>query len=64
MYWNKQQIIENLISDVPDSKLDTILAFITFVLHENNELDSALLSEPSPTKDWTREEDETAWQDL
>jgi len=61
---SKQQIIENLISDASDNKLDIILAFITFVLRENNELDSALLSEPSLTKDWMREEEEAAWQNL
>lgn len=61
---SKQQIIEKLISTAPDNKLDIILAFITFILRENNELDCALLSEPSLTKDWMREEEEAAWQNL
>lgn len=33
-------------------------------IEKDNELDCALLSEPSLAKDWMREEDEAAWQDL
>ncbi len=61
---SKQQMIENLISTAPDNKLDIILAFITFILRDNKEPDSALLSEPSLSKDWMREEEDAAWQDL
>lgn len=61
---SKQQIIEDLISTAPDNKLDIILAFVRFVLHDNNEIDNSLLSEPSLSKDWLREEEDAAWQDL
>jgi len=61
---SKQQLIEKLISTAPDSKLDLILAFVRFVLYENIEIDNALLSEPSLSKDWMREEEDAAWQDL
>lgn len=61
---SKQQLIENLISTAPDNKLDIILAFVRFILRENDEINNTLLSEPSLSKDWIREEEDTAWQDL
>ncbi len=61
---SKQQIIENLISSAPDKKLDIIIAFIQFVLNENSEHSNSLLSEPSLSRDWMKEEEDTAWQDL
>lgn len=61
---SEQQLIEDLISNAPENKLDIILAFIKFVLHENNEIDNSLLSEPSLSKDWMREEEDIAWQNL
>lgn len=61
---SKQQIIENLISTAPDKQLDIIIAFIQFVLNENNEYNNALLSEPSLSRYWMQEEEDTAWQDL
>ncbi len=59
-----KQLIENLISNAPEDKLDTILAFIKFVLYENNEINNSILSEASLAKDWLREEEDTAWQNL
>ena len=61
---SKQKLIETLISDAPESKLDIILAFIKFVLYENMEVDSYLLSEPSLSKDWLLKEEDSAWQSL
>lgn len=61
---SKQQLIENLISTAPDNKLDIILAFIRFVLNENNEINNSILSEPSLSRDWMRKEEDAAWQDL
>ena len=61
---SKQQLIENLIANAPESKLDIILAFIQFVLCENNEINNSLLSEPSLSKDWMCEEEDIAWQNL
>lgn len=61
---SKQQLIENLISNVPENKLDIILAFIQFVLYDKNEIDNSLLSEPSLSKDWLCEEENAAWQNL
>ena len=59
-----QQIIQDLISQAPESKLDTILAFVRFVLLEDGETSSALLSEPGLAKDWLSEEEDSAWKDL
>ena len=61
---SKQQLIENLVATAPENKLDIILAFIQFVLDNNCEANSSFLSEPSLSKDWLREEEETAWRDL
>ncbi len=61
---SKQQMIENLVSTAPENKLDIILAFIQFVLHDDREINSSFLSEPSLSKDWLKEEEDTAWQDL
>lgn len=61
---SKQQLINDLLSTASESKLDIILAFVQFVLHENDEINNFLLSEPSLSKDWMREEEDAAWQDL
>ena len=59
-----QQIIQDLISQAPVSKLDTILAFVRFVLLEDGEASSTLLSEPGLAKDWLSDEEDSAWEDL
>lgn len=61
---SKQQMIKDLISTAPDSKLDIILAFVRFVLLENSEINNSLLSEPSLSKEWMLEEENKAWQGL
>lgn len=61
---SKQQLLENLISNVPENKLDIILAFVEFVLHQDANIDNSLLSEPSLAKDWLREEEDAAWENL
>lgn len=61
---SKQQLIEDLISTAPDSKLDIILAFVQFVLHDSSEINNTLLSEPSLSRDWMRQEEDAAWQNL
>lgn len=61
---SKQQIIENLIARVPDSKLDIILAFVNFVLQADEGINNSFLSEPSLSKDWMREEEDAAWKNL
>ena len=61
---SKQQLIQHLISNAPENKLDTILAFVRFILYEENEINNALLSEPSLAKDWLNEEEDAAWKNL
>lgn len=61
---SKQQLIEELISNAPENKLDIILAFVQFVLYDEIRLDNSLLSEPSLAKDWLSEEEDIAWKDL
>ncbi|WP_333650860.1 hypothetical protein [Lacrimispora sp.] len=47
----KQEMISTLISQIPEDKLDSVLDFIRFVLYENAEASSALLSESLLAKD-------------
>lgn len=61
---SKQQMIANLISTAPESKLDIILSFVEFVLKESTDMDNMLLSEPSLSVDWMLEEENAAWKDL
>jgi len=61
---SKQQMIANLISTAPESKLDIIHSFVEFILRENKDLDNMLLNEPSLSADWMLEEENAAWKDL
>lgn len=59
-----QQLIENLISNAPEKKLDIILAFVKFVLSEDDEINNSFLSEVSLAKDWLRDEEDAVWKNL
>ena len=63
-FYVKAQLITSLIAQAPEEKLDTILAFVRFVLYEENEVSSALLSEPSLAKDWLSPAEDRAWKTL
>lgn len=61
---SKQQKLEYMISNIPDNKLDIVLAFVEFILRQDAEINNSLLSEPSLAKDWLSEEENTAWENL
>ena len=61
---SKQQKLERLISNIPDNKLDIVLAFVEFILNHETEVNNSLLSEPSLAKDWMTEEEDSAWENL
>ena len=61
---SKQQLIASLVAQVPEEKLDTILTFVKFILYEEPEVSTALLSEPSLAKDWLSPEEDEAWKNL
>lgn len=61
---SKQQLLKNLIADIPENKLDIILAFVQFILYEESSIQNSLLSEPSLAKDWMRKEEDDAWKNL
>lgn len=61
---SKQQLLERLIADIPESKLDIILNFVKFILHGKPDISNSLLSEPSLAKDWLRKEEDNAWKNL
>lgn len=48
---SKQQLLERLISDIPENKLDIIPVFTKSVLDEESAVDNPLLSEPSLAKE-------------
>jgi hypothetical protein len=71
---SKQQIIEE-IEYIPDPLLNEIIDFIQFLkqkhlsetkleLGEINTLETALLSESSLAKDWSKAEEDEAWNHL
>lgn len=61
---SKQQLLENLISNIPENKLDIIIEFTKFILYEESAIDNSLLSEPSLAKDWLLKEEDSAWENL
>ena len=61
---SKQQKLEYMISNIPDNKLDIVLAFVEFILRQEAEINNSLLSEPSLAKDWLSEEENAAWENL
>ena len=61
---SKQQKLERLIPNIPDNKLDIVLAFVEFILNHETEVNNSLLSEPSLAKDWMTEEEDAAWENL
>lgn len=61
---SKQQKLEYMISNIPDNKLDIVLAFVEFILRQDAEINNSLLSEPSLAKDWLSEDENAAWENL
>ena len=61
---SKQQKLEYMISNIPDNKLDIVLAFVEFILRQDAKINNSLLSEPSLAKDWLSEEENAAWENL
>nr|WP_302134887.1 hypothetical protein [uncultured Schaedlerella sp.] len=59
-----QQMINDLISHAPENKLDIILSFVKFVLHDDDKINNSLLSEVSLSKDWMCAQEDEAWKDL
>lgn len=60
---SKRQLLENLISSIPESKLDIVIEFTKFILYEEAAI-NPLLSEPSLAKDWLLKEEDSAWENL
>ncbi|MBO5033466.1 MAG: hypothetical protein J6C19_16130 [Lachnospiraceae bacterium] len=64
----------DLLQRMPENKVDTVYTYMCFVdaQMENNdivqisnqEINNSLLSEPSLSKDWLRDEEDRAWQNL
>lgn len=62
---NKRELLLNEIQHVPEPFLDELLDFVQFLKSKTVEqIDTAIASESSLTKDWLRAEEDEAWQDL
>lgn len=62
----KKELLINEIEHVPDPLLDEILDFIRFLKSKltREKLDTAIMSESSLKKDWIKQEEDEAWQNL
>jgi len=61
-----KELLLNEIEQLPDPLVQQILDFARFLRLKmtRDSLEPALLSESSLSKDWLREEEDRAWQDL
>ncbi len=62
----KKELILREMEQVPEPLLNEILDFIHFLKTKslNEKLETTIASESSLRKDWLREEEDKAWQDL
>jgi hypothetical protein len=62
----KKELILHEMEHVPEPLLNEILDFIHFLKTKalKEKLETAIASESSLGKDWRREEEDKAWQDL
>ncbi len=62
----KKELILREMEHVPEPLLNEILDFIHFLKTKSlkEKLETAIASESSLRKDWLREEEDKAWQDL
>ncbi len=62
----KKELIMREMEHVPEPLLNEILDFIHFLKTKSlkEKLETAIASESSLRKDWLREEEDKAWQDL
>jgi Protein of unknown function (DUF2281) len=63
---NNRDLIIQEIDKIPDALLQEVLDFMQFIRakHQQDELETMLLSESFLAKDWLNPSEETAWQDL
>jgi len=63
---NKKELLLNEIEQVPESIIDEVLDFVSFlkVKISREKIDTAIASESSLKKDWLKAEEDEAWQDL
>jgi hypothetical protein len=62
----KKELILREMEHIPESLIDEILDFIQFLKSkaQKEKLETAIASESSLKKDWLRQEEDKAWQDL
>ena len=63
---SKKELLINEIEQLPDPVLEQVLDFVHYLRFKmsNDSLETALLSESSLRKDWLKEEEDKAWQNL
>ena len=63
---SKKELLINEIGEVPEPFLSEVLDFVHFMKAKivREKMDIAIMSEASLSKDWTRPEEDEAWQNL
>ena len=63
---NAKDALLTEIEQIPESLFPEVLKFVQYLKykHQQENLETALLSESSLAKDWSTPEEEEAWQDL
>ena len=63
---SKKELLINEIGEVPEQFLTEVLDFVYFLKQKivREKMDIAIMSEASLSKDWTRLEEDEAWQNF
>ncbi|MGK7947360.1 MAG: DUF2281 domain-containing protein [Xenococcaceae cyanobacterium] len=63
---NAKESLLTEIEEIPESLLPEVLNFVQYLKykHQNEKLETTLLSESALAKDWSTSEEDEAWQDL
>lgn len=63
---NAKDALLTEIEQIPESLFPEVLKFVQYLKykHQQENLETALLSESALAKDWSTPEEEEAWQDL
>jgi hypothetical protein len=61
---SEKELVIREIEDLPAPFLQQVLDFVRFLKMKAAQLETALLSESTLSKDWLRPEEDEAWRDL
>ena len=63
---NAKETLINEIEQIPESLFPEVLIFVQYLKykHQQEQLETTLLSESALARDWSTPEEDAAWQDL